>query len=63
MGRVRAALGLPRRDGRGRPIEPGEPVSDEELARVVDARGPIWAAVIGVVGIVVLTWLMMLKPF
>jgi hypothetical protein len=62
MGRVRSALGLPRRDGRGRPLPAGQPVSDEELARVVGASGPFWAAAIGSAGIVVLTWLMILKP-
>lgn len=63
MARVRAAVGLPGRDGRGRLIPPSEPASDEELERVVSAKGPLWAAAIGSGGIVVLTWLMMLKPF
>jgi hypothetical protein len=63
MARVRAAVGLPGRDGRGRPVPPTEPLPDAELERVVRANGPIWAAVIGISGIVILTWLMMLKPF
>jgi hypothetical protein len=63
MGRVRAAVGLPGRDGRGRPIPATEPVSDEELTRILSGNGPIWAAAIGIGGIVILTWLMMLKPF
>jgi membrane protein implicated in regulation of membrane protease activity len=63
MARVRTALGLPGRDARGREIPASEPVSDEELLRIVNGNGPILAALIGVVGIVALTWLMMLKPF
>lgn len=63
MSRVRAAVGLPGRDGRGRAIPASEPVSDEELARTVDSGAPLRAAAIGGIGIVILTWLMMLKPF
>jgi hypothetical protein len=63
MGRVRAAVGLPGRDARGRAVTPTEPVSDEELARVVDSDAPLRAAAIGGLGIIILTWLMMLKPF
>jgi type VI protein secretion system component VasK len=63
MARVRAAVGLPGRDGRGRAIPPSEPASDEELARIVDSDAPLRAAAIGGFGIVILTWLMMLKPF
>ena len=40
-----------------------EPASDEDLERILASRKPIWAALIGGVGIVVLTWLMMSKPF
>jgi hypothetical protein len=63
MSRVRSAVGIPTRDARGREVPPGEPVSDEELARIVGADGPLWAAAIGAIGLVALTWLMMLKPF
>jgi hypothetical protein len=63
MSRVRSAVGIPSRDARGREVPPGEPVSDEELARIVGADGPLWAAAIGAIGLVALTWLMMLKPF
>jgi hypothetical protein len=63
MARVRSAVGLPGRDARGRATPAGEPVTDEELLRIVGGNGPIWAAVIGSTGIVLLTWLMMLKPF
>jgi hypothetical protein len=63
MARVRAAVGLPGRDARGRTIPPNEPVSDEELARIVASDAPLRAAAIGGLGIGVLTWLMMLKPF
>jgi hypothetical protein len=63
MSRVRSAVGIPSRDARGREVPRGEPVSDEELARIVGADGPLWAAAIGAIGLVALTWLMMLKPF
>jgi uncharacterized membrane protein len=60
---VRRALGQPSRDDRrkGRPAP--EPATDEELAVIVASDRPIWAAVIGLAGIVALTWLMVDKPF
>jgi hypothetical protein len=43
--------------------EPPPPAPDEELARVLASPQPVIAAAIGVGGIAVLVWLMMLKPF
>ncbi|HET9346291.1 MAG TPA: hypothetical protein VFO05_11385 [Candidatus Limnocylindrales bacterium] len=59
---VRSAVGLPSvNDKKGEP--PPEPVSQEELARLLDTRRPEALAAIGFVGFVVLVWLMELKPF
>jgi hypothetical protein len=63
MEAVRHAVGLPSMMDQRRGREAPEPASDEELERILDSRKPIWAAVIGLAGIVILTWLMMSKPF
>jgi len=63
MDSVRHAVGLPSvQDQRKKRAAP-EPVSDEELAVVLGSSKPITAAFVGVGGIVILTWLMMVKPF
>jgi len=62
MEAVRHGVGLPSlADQRRKQVAP-EPASDEELERILGSSKPIWAAMIGVAGIVVLTWLMMSKP-
>jgi hypothetical protein len=38
-------------------------VSAEELAALVDTRRPDVIALVGVIGLLVLLWLMMFKPF
>ena len=59
---IRSAVGLPSiNDKKGEP--PPAPVSDEELARLLDTRRPEALAAIGFGGFVVLVWLMELKPF
>lgn len=37
--------------------------SDEELAEILGSRLPLWNAVIGVAALVIITWLMIFKPF
>jgi hypothetical protein len=58
--RVRNVLGIApdQRAGKGPP-----PGSDEELAAALDSRLPMVNFVVGVAGIAILVWLMMMKPF
>lgn len=57
--RVREAVG---QVGRGRGPAP-EPASPPELAGLLDSRRPEVIAAIGVVGLALILWLMVLKPF
>jgi hypothetical protein len=62
--RLRRALGTGEANGGGDP--PGDPVppaSDAELAELLRSRRPFVTAAIGLGGLTVITWLMMLKPF
>jgi MFS family permease len=62
MGELRKALGLPvRGDKAGDP--PRQPASDAELAAAQARLRPEILGGIGLVGIVVLVWLMEFKPF
>lgn len=63
MESVRHAVGLPSIQDQRKKLPAPQAASDEELARILDSNKPIWAAVIGLAGITVLTWLMMAKPF
>jgi predicted integral membrane protein DUF2269 len=56
--RIRAAAGLAR--GKAGEIPPADPV---ELERLLAGYSPIPVAVIGFSGLLILTWLMILKPF
>ena len=59
--RLRRALG---QHGRGpRPEPPVTPVSAAELAVLLDSRRPEGIAAIGGVGLAMILWLMVLKPF
>jgi hypothetical protein len=59
---VRSAVGMPSmNDKKGEP--PPAPVSQEELARILDTRRPEALAAIGIVGFATLVWLMEFKPF
>jgi hypothetical protein len=58
-GRVREAVGL--RPAKGA-TEPAAAVGEEELARLLDTRRPETLLVVGGVGLLVLIWLMVLKP-
>ena len=62
MSAVRAALGMPiRGDKKGAP--PRTPASDADLAAARAALRPELIAVLGTAAIVVLVWLMVVKPF
>lgn len=63
LGRVRKVAGLPYAEGRtydNPPLPPGTP---EELAAAVASVRPWEMLGIGVAAIVIITWLMMFKPF
>jgi hypothetical protein len=62
MNRVREALGM-RVQGDKKDTPPREPASDEVLVAARAALRPELVAVIGLVGIVLLTWMMEVKPF
>jgi len=61
-GRVREAVGL---RGYQTPKDAPDPtpVSPEELALLVDSRRPDVIGLVGVIGLLILLWLMMFKPF
>jgi hypothetical protein len=61
-GQVREAVGL---RGYQTPKDAPDPtpVSTEELAALLDSRRPDAIALVGVLGLLVLIWLMMFKPF
>ena len=59
---VRGAVGLPAWDRRGK-ISTSAPGSPDEIRRAVEAA-PVWViTAIGVAALVLLLWLMILKPF
>ena len=59
---IRRAVGLPSmNDKKGE--APSPPVPAEELARLLDTRRPEAIAAIGLLGLALIVWLMVLKPF
>jgi hypothetical protein len=58
--RVRNALGIAPDQVAGKGPPPG---SDEELTAALDSRIPVINFAVGVGGIAILVWLMMMKPF
>jgi hypothetical protein len=59
---VRQALGLPSmNDKRGEQPPPARPVDD--VIRLLDTRRPEQIAVVGFGGLLIILWLMILKPF
>jgi hypothetical protein len=61
-GTVRQAVGLPSNMGpKGAPAPP--PATPEELATLVDSRQPDLIAGVGFIGLLVIIWLMVVKPF
>ena len=61
-GQVREAVGL---RGYQTPKDAPDPtpVSAEELAALVDSRRPDVIGLVGIIGLLILLWLMMFKPF
>ena len=58
---VRVGLGLP---GRGpQRGTPPAPVSSEQLAQLVARANPVPISIVGIVALLILVWLMVLKPF
>ncbi len=60
--KLRRAVGLETRETEKKGI-PVTPASDEELAALIVSGRPYLAAAIGVSGLIVITYLMVLKPF
>lgn len=58
--RVRLAIG---QHGRSRTQTPAAPASPAEVARLLESRRPEVIAVIGGVGLLLIVWLMLFKPF
>jgi hypothetical protein len=61
-GRVREAVGM-RSYQTPKDAPDPTPVSPEELALLVDNRRPDVIGLVGVIGLLILLWLMMFKPF
>ena len=57
---LRLALGQP---GRGETGPPPTPVSQAELVVLLDSRRPEALAAIGIGGLLIIVWLMVVKPF
>lgn len=60
---LRHAVGMQTFNDRRKGIAAPPPASDEELGRLLASSRPLVGAIVGIVGIVLLAWLMMLKPF
>jgi hypothetical protein len=60
--RVRAAVGM-RTYGMPEDVPDPVPLPPDELATLLDTRRPELIALVGLVGFVVLLWLMVVKPF
>ena len=61
-GLVREAVGM-RSYGTPKDAPDPAPLSAEELALLVDSRRPDVIGLVGVIGLLILLWLMMFKPF
>jgi hypothetical protein len=61
-GRIRQAVGL-RSYGTPKDAPDPTPVSADELAALVDTRRADVIGLVGVIGLLILLWLMMFKPF
>ena len=60
--KLRKAVGLPYME-KGKPQPAVAPASEAEIVALVRGRSPIIVAVLGAVGLTVILWLMMFKPF
>jgi NADH:ubiquinone oxidoreductase subunit 2 (subunit N) len=61
--RVRIAVGVPTYQQKKKGIAPGPEAKDEELATLLSSPRPVVVALIGAVGLLIIVWLMVLKPF
>ena len=61
-GKVRQALGIPTMSDQKKGIVP-EPAGDAELDALLTSPRPTIGAVLGLAGLVVIIWLMVVKPF
>jgi hypothetical protein len=61
--RVRRAIGVPTPDDRRKKVAPPAPAPPEQLGAVLASGRPGLLAAIGLGGLLVITWLMMFKPF
>lgn len=61
--KVREAVGIQTYEQKKKGIEPGPPVGADELAAILDTSRPLVILAIGLVGLLVILWLMVLKPF
>jgi hypothetical protein len=61
--RIRRAIGVPTAEDRKKKLAPSAPATPEQLTAVLASGRPEALAGIGLVGLAVLTWLMMFKPF
>jgi hypothetical protein len=61
--RVREAAGVQNYDQRKKGIDPGPPAPPEELAALLRSARPLVIAGIGFAGLLLILWLMVLKPF
>ena len=60
---VRHAVGLATFDDVRKGLQPPEPVSASDLETLLASSAPMTTALIGVGGLAIITWLMVLKPF
>jgi MFS family permease len=61
--RVRHAIGVPTDDDTKKKIAPPPALPPDQLVAVLNSGRPMLLAVVGLGGLAVITWLMMLKPF
>lgn len=60
---LREAAGIQTYEQKKKGIEPGPPVSPQELEVILGSSRPLLIAAIGFAGLLVILWLMVLKPF
>ena len=62
VGIIAGVLGLPIVDGGRRREAPEGPGTPEEIQATVDSWGPMAVSLIGVIGLGLIVWLMVIKP-
>jgi hypothetical protein len=63
MDNLRHAVGIPTFNDNRKKLAPPPPASDAELAVLLSSSRPVVVAILGMVGLIILAWLMVLKPF